>query len=100
MKAQELNLEKQGFTMSANIHKAGSHTSMLINLGRLLPTTKAQAKKFNAFDVLNFDDVQLIESILNKHGYSGNYQYTKSKQWVRLTNTTDFVQALKKEYKF
>ena len=102
MKASQLTIEKQGFIMSANVYPAGSHIDLLIRLGRIFPTTSAQAKKFlantNQMDVLNADDVLLIENLLVKHGFEGNYTATKSGQWVRLQNINDLKSALKKEY--
>lgn len=102
MKASELNLTKDGYNFSCNICPAGGHYKMAMLMGNIFPTTKAQAKHFvgkrHHMDVLNYEDVQLIESLLNKHGFEGNYKYTKSKTWVRLINTTDLHDALKKEY--
>lgn len=70
--------------------------------GAVFPSTKAQAKYFVSqdicLDVLNFEDVQKVESILNKHGFAGDYKYTKSKTWVRLQNTSDLHKALKIEF--
>lgn len=102
MKAIELNLAKENFTMSCNTYAPKSHYKYVMSLGRVFPTTSAQAKYFlasgSSFDILNSKDVEIIESLLNKHGFKGNYQYTKSKTWVRLTNVCDFEKALKKEY--
>ena len=102
MKALELTIEKQGFTMSANVYPANSHINLLITLGRIFPTTAAQAKKFisntNSMDFLNADDVEIIENLLNKHGFQGDYKTTKSGAWVILNNINDLKSALKKEY--
>lgn len=102
MKASQLTIAKQGFTMSANIHPAKSHINLLITLGRIFPTTSAQAKKFisntSSMDVLNADDVELIEKLMTKHGFEGEYKSTKSGQWVRLMNIKDLKSAFKKEY--
>ena len=102
MKASGLNLKKEGYNFSCNIYPAKSHYSFVMKLGRVFPSTKQQAKNFISkgicLDVLNFDDVETIESLLNKYGYIGEYQYTKSKQWVRLVNHCALYEALKKEY--
>ena len=102
MKASELTIAKQGFTMSANVYPANSHINLLITLGRIFPTTAAQAKKFisNTFsmDVLNADDVEMIEKLMATHGFEGIYKATKSGTWVRLMNINDLKHALKKEY--
>ena len=102
MKANEIKLEEQSFTMSANTCPSRSHYKFIMKLGRVLPSTPAQARHFiklgRQFDVLNLIDVSIIEALLNKHGYSGDYTYTKSKRWVRLESVIDLHKALKKEY--
>jgi len=103
MKAHELNLENQTFTMSANTYKKGSHIDMLIRLGRVFPTTKAQAVNFikNTYQmsVLNYEDVIIIDRFMSKHRLVADFKYTKSKVWVKLTNINDLKSALKKEFK-
>lgn len=73
-----------------------------MQLGRILPTTKAQAQYFIAnkckFDVLNIVDVERIEAIFNAFGKSGEYKYTTSKSWVRLVNIEEFYEVLKLKY--
>lgn len=102
MKKQELKLEKVDYTMSANNYAPKSHYKFLMGLGRVFPCSPAQAKYFIkegvCIDVLNSKDVDIIESLMNKHGLEGDYKYTKSKTWVRLQNNTDFHNALKLEY--
>lgn len=100
MKNSELELETVNYTMSANIHAAKSHYKFVMRLGRAFPSTKEQAKYFlssGAFmnmDVLNWLDVQIIEKLLTKHGFEGDYKYTKSKTWVRIVNTEDLKAAI------
>ena len=102
MKASKLKLEKTGYNFSTNTYSAGSHYKFIMKIGRCLPSTKAQAKYFISegicLDVLNADDVEKVESILNKHGFSGDYRYTKSKRFVRLQNDVDLHVALGMEY--
>jgi hypothetical protein len=102
MKVSELNLENVSYTMSANTYSARRHYKFTMKLGRVFPTTKEQAKFFISqgicLDVLNSTDVQIVESMLNKHGFFGDYKYTKSKTWVRLENGQDLHVALKKEF--
>lgn len=104
MKASEINLTKDNFTISCNTYPARSHYKFRMSLGRVFPSTKAQAHYFVSnrmrLDVLNYDDVQIVESILNKHGFEGQYSYTstKSKHFVRLKNSADLRQALKSEF--
>ena len=88
--------------MSCNTYKAGSHYTGVMTLGRVLPSTAAQARYFLhkgiVLDVLNSKDVEIVESLLNKHGFEGDYKYTKSKSWVRLQNTDDLSSAIKAEF--
>jgi hypothetical protein len=102
MKFTELDLKKDGYNFNCNTYKSGSHYKFIMRLGRCFPSTKAQAKYFISqgvcLDVLNYDDVETIESILNKHGFQGDYKFTKSKTWVRLQNNIDLHRALKLEF--
>ena len=87
-------------------HEPGTHYSFLMSLGRVIPMSKAQAETFykmyrkNApMSVMTLKDVtDYIEPILNKHGFEGEYKYTKSKQYVRLQNTSDLAVAFKNEF--
>lgn len=73
-----------------------------MDLGRVFPTTKAQAKYFiqqaTAPDVYNMDDVEFVENELNAYGFIGEYKYTKSKLFVRVVNFNDMCDALKLKY--
>ncbi len=100
MKAQEIKLQKTGYNFNANCFPRGSHVSLLLSIGRCFPICKSQATKWQYFDVLNYEDVQIIENLLNKHGFKGDYKATKSGNWVRLINEDQFKLALKKEYNF
>lgn len=100
MTSTQIKLQKQGYTFNANIYSR--RNTLLMMLGRQFPATKAQAEYFIknncTMDVLNYDDVQIVESLLNKHGLAGDYKYTKSESWVRLLNHDDLEHALKLEY--
>lgn len=102
MKSTEINLNKDGYNFNCNTYPARSHYKFLMRLGRVFPKTKAQAKYFITegicLDVLNSDDVETVETMLKKHGYEGNYKFTKSKTRVRIQNNIDLHEALKKEY--
>ena len=102
MKASELNLKKDGYNFNCNTYKAGSHYKFIMRLGRCFPSTQAQAKYFISegicLGVLNGDDVEKVEAILAKHGFEGDYKFTKSKNWVRLQNNSDLQKALKLEF--
>lgn len=101
MKANEIvwkSLCNRYFSANA---KSGQYKQSM-KWGSVFPTTKAQAKYFIEervqMDVLNNKDVERIEYLLNKHGYTGEYRFTKSRGWVRLENYEDLYSALKKEY--
>ena len=101
MKANEINWnEKHTFIFNAN--PASGHYKFSMRLGRCLPTTKAQAKYFISegihIDVLNNVDVEIVEKILNEAGFVGNYEFTKSKRWVRLINQSDLHRAFAKKF--
>lgn len=107
MNAQQITteiLEKVNFT-SLYVPKEREHINVLIRLGRIFPTTKAQAKKVysqsSSLEILYNSDVEkLIEPLLNKHGLKGEYKLTKSKRNCRLINFEDFRKALKIEFQF
>lgn len=90
------------FSFSANVRPARAHYKFAMGLGRVFPTTRAQAKHFvvsgACLDVLNNVDVERVEELLNKYGIRGCYQYTKSRRWVRMTNDWQLRECLKKEY--
>jgi hypothetical protein len=102
MKATELNLENVNYNMSCNTVKCGQHYKFTMRLGRMFPTTKAQAVYFASQGIclgaLNANDVDMIEKLMNKHGFEGDYKYTKSKVWVRLKNNDDLIKAIKLEF--
>jgi len=104
MTVSEFQLEKVGYTFNCNTRKSGSHYKFYMNYGQIWPTTKAQAKYFVSqgicLSVLNYQDVLIVEGMLNKHGYSGDYKWTESGRWVRLINSGDLHKALKSEYNF
>lgn len=78
------------------------HNSILIDIGRLIPTHKAQAKRVAqkgiAPDIMNMGDVEIIEAMMNKNGFAGQYKYTRSRNYVRLINYCDWHTSLKKEF--
>lgn len=102
MRANELNLMPQGHNFNLSPIPARAHYLTRLVLGRFFPTTKAQACRFLSagcrLDVLNYEDVQTVEAILARHGYTGNYKYTRSGEWVQFQNTADLRAAIKKEF--
>ena len=102
MKASKIILEAQNFVFSTNERRSGQHYKYLMYLGRILPTTRAQAHHFIAnrctFDVLNIVDVERIEPIFREFGGAGEYKYSSSRKWVRLVNIEAFYEVLKLKY--
>lgn len=99
-------LTKNSLTVELSTYKPGEHYS--IALGRLtfMPTTKAQAirhishiKNKGFHNLLMCGEWNSVEVFLNKHGFKGSYNLTKSGTMCRLDNmTSDYVSALKKEF--
>jgi hypothetical protein len=102
MTAGELTLAIDGFNMACNVKLPGQHFKFLMSLGRVFPTTTTQAayfvRKGCTLECLNMDDVQMIETLLNKYDMKGTYKYTKSGKWVQLVNMMDLHTAVRKEY--
>lgn len=77
MDANEIILEAQSFIFSTNERRSGQHYKYLMDLGRIFPTTRAQARYFIAnrckFGVLNIVDVKRVEAIFNEFGRVGEY---------------------------
>lgn len=82
--------------------KDGQHYKSAMRIGRVFPTTKAQAIELcrmgAIFDVLGKEDVKNIEMLMNKHGKSGEYTLTKSESFARIENMQEFYECLKAEY--
>lgn len=57
------------------------HYKQFLSQGQVFPTTKAQARAFiqkgAPLGLLGLADVNRIEALLNKHGFEGDYVYTK-----------------------
>lgn len=94
--------EKDNFVF--NTKESTGQYKFVMGFGRRLPATKAQAKHFVkegiCLDVLNNIDVERVEKILNDAGFVGEYQYTKSKRWVRLQNNGDLHKAIRVKFEF
>ena len=86
---------------SANPIPNGYPFKELMKKGKVFPTSKSQAREFVQMGYmlasLNNEDVRVVEWLLNKYGFKGNYEYTKSNR-VRLINHFDLDKALKLEY--
>ena len=101
LKVNELNLPIDGFYLSTNIFPPRSHIGDIMRLGRVFPTTKAQAIKFVRLgcylDILNMDDILHIEEFINQYGFEGGYTLTKNKKSARASIMTqsDFGASLK-----
>ncbi len=104
MKANEIKMSTKGYLFNANIYPAKSHYKFLMSLGRVFPTTKAQAMYFvrNKIrpDVYTLDDVLFVEKELAPYGFVGKYKYTKNRHWVRVVNIEDMYATLRAKYGF
>ena len=102
MQASEVILDAQSFIFSTNERRSGQHYKYLMDLGRILPTTRAQARYFVTnrckFDVLNIVDVERVEALFREFGGAGEYKYTGSRRWVRLVNIEAFYKVLEMKY--
>lgn len=102
MKTTQFKLQESSYNFSCNVYPAKSQYKFTMSLGRVFPTTSTQARYFLqqgiCLDVLNSRDVEVVESLLNKHGFEGQYTFTKSGRWVRLVNNEALNNALKAEY--
>lgn len=88
MKANEINTEQVFEGKMLRYPKAGQHYKDSVRLGHIFPTTDSQRKYVGEsgyyLDVLGLGDVEEIEKVLNEHGITGNYVYTKNHNYVRL----------------
>jgi hypothetical protein len=97
--------EKRSFNFSLRDLKTREHYKFIATVCNSgFPTTQAQANFFIknvcfANRVLNSSDIEKIESLLNRHGFYGDYTLTKSKKWARIQNGLDVSDALKLEFK-
>ncbi len=101
MKASELNLSKDNYYLSCN--DAPYQYRFYFDLSRCFPVKASQAiyivrKCYFSNWILNRKDVERVESLMNKHGFFGDYRLTKSKTSARLNNVSDFNKALKLEF--
>lgn len=97
MKNTEIKIERKGYRFNTDTRAPGSHCSLVLSLGRALPVTLSQLRKFDSLDVLNGDDADLIQRIYSKYGEVAEFQYTKSKTFVRLLNSWKLKELLKKD---
>lgn len=98
------NFSAEDYLFNTNEYKAGQHYKFVMELGRIFPATKAQAKYFINqknfpylnLDVLNLKDAEKIAAFMAENGgFEANFKFTKSKTWVRLTNNDDLKKAVK-----
>lgn len=88
---------------SANPIPSGYPYKQMMRKGKVFPITRAQAKAFLdmncALGNLNNEDVRVVESLMNKHGMTGDYRYS-NRGMVKLVNSCDLDRALMLEYNF
>lgn len=91
------------FNHSANVCPPGKPYKGQMRRGKVFPVSKAQALAFVRMGCLlgelNFEDVRVVEMLLNKHGLFGDYRYS-GMGMVKLVNACDLEKALRLEYKF
>lgn len=88
--------------MLSVVRQPRAHYMYALKAGCLLPSTRQQAAAFIrtgwCLDLLGYPDAVAVEGLLSKHGFEGNYVYTKSMGFVRLVNQVDLDKALRAEY--
>lgn len=101
MKANEINLEKDGHLFNVNICPPRSHYKHLMKMGRVFPSTKSQAKTFIKMgvypDVYNMDDVEFVEKELGSCGFRGGIQIYAKPAMGPGTKSPRHAQCSKKE---
>ena len=82
--------------------KNGKHIGWALSYVRFEPSTLAQAKRQIEALKSNTNNNLLmcgewygVEEFLNKFGFTGNYEFTKSGSMVRLENIADLISAIK-----
>ena len=105
MKATEIIWKEEAvLPHSANVFPSGKPYKAQMMIGKVFPTTKAQAiayvKMGCALEALNNEDVRVVERLLVKHHLQGSYRYVSGKTLVKLVNQTDLDKAFKEEYGF
>lgn len=107
MNASEL-MKNEKFVANGNVRMVNEYKGrykFLMSLGRVFPTTKAQAKEFLrlgvGFGLLTASDVRAIEALCEKYGMKDQclYQLTGSNVYARLLSSfTVLEKALRAEY--
>ena len=101
MKASEINITHKESCLAS--YGSREHYAHLLYNGSFWPTTKSQKKRFISenygLGILGMKDINKVESLLNEHGFEGNYKKTKSGTWAKLTNQDDLVKAMKMSIK-
>ena len=105
MRATEIIWKEEAvLPLSANVFPSGKPYKAQMMMGKVFPTTKAQAMAYVqmgcALEALNSEDVRVVEGLLVKHHLQGSYRYISGKTLVKLVNQTDLDKALKEEYGF
>lgn len=103
MRATEIIWKEEAvLPLSANVIPSGKPYKAQMMMGKVFPTSKAQAMAYLkmgcALEALNNEDVRVVERLLEKHHLQGNYRYVDGKNLVKLVNQMDLDKALKREY--
>lgn len=104
MRKEDIHWIELGITnFSAIPIPSGFPYKILMNKGKAFPVSRTQALFFVKMGCLlgelNSEDVRVIELLMNKHGFVGNYRYS-SKGRVKLVNAAELDKALMMEYNF
>lgn len=102
MEAKEIVwTEEDPIPNSTIIYPKGSKFTLMMKMGKVLPTTKEQVRLYVKnrlkLGLLNYADVWNIENIMQRHNLKGHYIY-RGRDRVVLTNNSDFYKALQKEF--
>lgn len=107
MNFQELTTKLQDSKSDLITFKKGQHYDRLVGNLVFLPTSLAQAKnQVRHINNKSYKNILMcgqwfpLEDFLNRNGFNGQYEFTKSKTMCRLVNIQDYCLALKKEFNF
>jgi hypothetical protein len=84
------------------LQKPRSHYKFLMDLGRVIPSDKAQAKYYlssgRCIGLIQGADARYIHELMQEQGMEALFVFTKNKRFMRLVNNEDFCKALKLKY--
>lgn len=81
-------------------YNPGQHCAAAVARGFMFPSSRAQARRFRYFESMARPDVLRVSGLMQKYGFTALFQLTRSRRWCCLTNTHEFIKALRMEYNF